>query len=107
MAASHAFWEQHYADAIPLIGGEEGIRQYCENPVGLLGTVRADMYHCTGHRMHAAMAGDACHAVVPFLDALLEGRSFEICLTFKFRSLNLSNLRCSKSNSVQLSSFEV
>jgi len=58
-----AFFERHYADAVPLLGGHDAIaRQMLENPVGLLGTVYCDRFHYG----RTILVGDAGHAITPF-----------------------------------------
>eukprot|EP00929_Paragymnodinium_shiwhaense_P076268 TRINITY_DN39187_c0_g2_i1.p1 TRINITY_DN39187_c0_g2~~TRINITY_DN39187_c0_g2_i1.p1 ORF type:complete len:1223 (-),score=222.20 TRINITY_DN39187_c0_g2_i1:488-4111(-) len=78
LATARSFFEKHYSDVIPLIGGDEGIKRYCENPAGMLGNVRVDKYFVAGRRMHVALAGDACHAVVPFFGQGVQS-GFEDC----------------------------
>jgi len=58
------FCEQHYADAIPLVGSLDAlVRQVVENPVGILGTVSVQTWAVDGRVL---LIGDACHAMVPF-----------------------------------------
>lgn len=64
-AASREFWETYYPDALQLVG-EDGLRQYRDNPSGVLGTVRTKHYFAQDSRSHALLAGDAAHAIVPF-----------------------------------------
>lgn len=76
------FFEQYYADAIPLLGGIQSVTdQFISNPVGILGTVRAKKYNADGK---ALLVGDAAHAIVPFFG---QGTNcgFEDC--FKFAQL--------------------
>ena len=59
-----AFFNQHYADAVPLIGGmERAVDQMVNNPEGVLGTVRTEKWH---HGGKICLVGDASHAIVPF-----------------------------------------
>lgn len=64
-AVSRQFWEEYYPDVIKRIG-DPVVSEYRENTAGVLGTVRLDEYHLAGHRTTALLAGDSCHAVVPF-----------------------------------------
>ncbi len=90
--AQSAFMEQHFADTLPLLPDVR--REFADNPVGFLGTLRLDRWHLDNR---ALVLGDAAHAIVPFhgqgmnaafedvacLDALIEelgtdwGRVFE------------------------------
>jgi kynurenine 3-monooxygenase len=63
-ASATAFFEKHYADAIPMIGGvERAVEQMVNNPKGLLGTVRTSVWNTRGR---VVLLGDAAHALVPF-----------------------------------------
>lgn len=64
-SGAQEFFEQQYPDVLARLG-EEGVREYRENPAGVLGSVRLDTYHRTGKKMPVILAGDSCHAVVPF-----------------------------------------
>jgi len=62
-ASVRAFFETHYASAIPLLGGMDAIvRQMIQNPSGLLGTVHCDRFHYG----QTVLIGDAGHAITPF-----------------------------------------
>jgi len=63
--ASRKFWKEQYPDVHDLLG-ESVVTEYVQNTAGLLGTVRLDKYHVTGKRTTAVLAGDSCHAIVPF-----------------------------------------
>lgn len=56
-----AFMNEAFPDAVPLIPEIE--REFDENPVGYLGTLRCDRWHLDGR---ALILGDAAHALVPF-----------------------------------------
>jgi kynurenine 3-monooxygenase len=56
-----AFFDTHFADAVPLIENLTG--GFFDNPVGMLGTIRCDRWH---HGGDALIMGDAAHAIVPF-----------------------------------------
>lgn len=56
-----AFMNESFPDAVPLIPELE--REFQDNPVGYLGTLRCDRWHLDGR---ALILGDASHAVVPF-----------------------------------------
>lgn len=55
------FMMTHFADAVALMPGLE--RDFRDNPVGLLGTIRCHRWHLDGT---VALLGDAAHAIVPF-----------------------------------------
>ena len=55
------FFNQHFADALPLIDDLAGT--WRRNPAGILGTVRSKHWHDGGKML---LIGDAAHAVVPF-----------------------------------------
>ncbi len=57
----HAFMATEFPDAAPLMPDLE--RDFHDNPVGLLGTIRCERWHLGGT---AALLGDAAHAIVPF-----------------------------------------
>merc|ERR1712050_438959 len=59
------FFQESYPDILERLG-DEGIKEYTQNPAGLLGCVRLDKYHRIGKQMPVVLAGDSCHAVVPF-----------------------------------------
>jgi kynurenine 3-monooxygenase len=56
-----AFMRANFPDAVELIPELE--REFRENPVGLMGTVRCRQWHLGGQ---ALLIGDAAHAMVPF-----------------------------------------
>ena len=56
-----AFFEQHFADAAPLIPNLVG--DLLDHPLGVLGTVRCRHWHDRGNVL---LLGDAAHAIVPF-----------------------------------------
>jgi len=56
-----AFMEEHFADAMALL--PEVRREFADNPVGFLGTLRLDRWHLDDR---AVLLGDAAHAIVPF-----------------------------------------
>jgi len=59
-----AFLEEHYASALPLLGGAEAAaRQLATNHRGILGTVRTETWAVGGK---AVLIGDSAHAIVPF-----------------------------------------
>ena len=60
-ASARQFFEEHFSDVIPLVDDLE--KTLCENPVGILGTVRCRHWHDGGNML---LIGDAAHAVVPF-----------------------------------------
>lgn len=63
--ANRKFWKENYPDVLDMLG-EPVMKEYEENTAGMLGTVRLDQYHAVGNRTTALLAGDSCHAVVPF-----------------------------------------
>jgi kynurenine 3-monooxygenase len=71
-----AFMHQYFPDAIPLLDDLE--RDFRENPVGLLGTIRCRKWHLDGK---AVLLGDAAHAVVPFHGQGMNA-AFEDCVEF-------------------------
>ena len=59
-----AFFKEHYASAVPLLGGmDSACNQLLAKPAGLLGTVRTSAFNYGGK---ALLIGDAAHAIVPF-----------------------------------------
>jgi len=60
-AAVDALFEEHFADAVPLI--PDLAHDYFANPTGFLGTVRCRPWRW---RDRVALIGDAAHAIVPF-----------------------------------------
>jgi kynurenine 3-monooxygenase len=59
-AAAQAFFEEHFADAVPLIPGLA--KQFIEAPLGHMATLKAWPWA----RDSALLIGDAAHAIVPF-----------------------------------------
>jgi len=76
---ARSFFAEHYPDVLDRLG-EGGLKDYRENTAGLLGNVRLDHYHCLGKRTHAIMAGDACHAVVPFFGQGVQSGFEDVCV---------------------------
>jgi kynurenine 3-monooxygenase len=72
-AALASFFEDHFADAIPLI--EDLQEEYFGNPTGDLGTVKCLPWNARGK---ALLLGDSAHAVVPFYGQGMNA-SFEDC----------------------------
>ena len=68
------FFAVHFPDAVPLM--PDLVREYTENPVGPLGTVRCRRYH---HGSTAVLIGDAAHAIVPFFGQGMNA-AFQDCL---------------------------
>jgi len=60
-ATINAFFESEFADFTPLIS--DLADQFIDNPIGVLGTVRAAGW---SYKDRAVLLGDAAHAVVPF-----------------------------------------
>jgi len=56
-----AFMAFNFPDAAPLIPDLQ--RQFSENPVGQMGTIRCSRWHVGGHGL---LIGDAAHTIVPF-----------------------------------------
>ncbi len=56
-----AFFQSHFPDVAPLMPGLA--REFLENQVGRMGTVRTDRWAANGS---AVLLGDAAHAIVPF-----------------------------------------
>ena len=72
-----AFFQKHYAEAIPVLGGLDFIvDQMMKNPIGMLGTVRCTSYNFGGH---CVLLGDSAHAITPFFGQGTNA-SFEDCL---------------------------
>ena len=55
------FASEHFSDIVPII--DAPAKNLCENPVGILGTVRCEHWHDQGNML---LIGDAAHAIVPF-----------------------------------------
>jgi kynurenine 3-monooxygenase len=55
------FFDKHFADVVPLV--PDLCEAFERNPVGILGTVRCQHWHCGGDLL---LIGDAAHALVPF-----------------------------------------
>jgi len=71
--ALKSFFEDHFADAIPMISGLE--EEYFANPTGDLGTVKCFPWNAAGKGL---LLGDSAHAVVPFYGQGMNA-SFEDC----------------------------
>ncbi|NNF08141.1 MAG: kynurenine 3-monooxygenase, partial [Candidatus Eisenbacteria bacterium] len=67
------FFDETFPDAVPLM--PDLVKEFMENPVGPLVTVRCSPYY-SGDR--AVLIGDACHAVVPFYGQGMNA-AFEDC----------------------------
>ncbi len=74
VALTATVFTAHFPDAVPLM--PDLVRQYTENPVGPLGTVRCRRYH---HGSTAVLIGDAAHAIVPFFGQGMNA-AFQDCL---------------------------
>lgn len=62
--AAERLLSEHYADALPALGGvQKAAKQLASNPRGLLGTVRVKQW---AHGGKLCLVGDAAHAIVPF-----------------------------------------
>ncbi len=59
--AQRAFMTGNFPDAVPLMPNLEA--EFRDNPIGLLGTIRCQLWHLDGR---ALLIGDAAHAIVPF-----------------------------------------
>ncbi|RMG18007.1 MAG: FAD-dependent monooxygenase [Planctomycetota bacterium] len=59
-ARVRSFFEEHYADAIPLLAD---LSEFLANPTGTLGTVRCNRWNLEDRVL---LVGDAAHAIVPF-----------------------------------------
>ncbi|KAF9928103.1 kynurenine 3-monooxygenase, mitochondrial precursor [Linnemannia zychae] len=57
------FFEEYFADAIPLMGKDLLIKEYFKNPKGSLVMVKANPYH---YKDRCIILGDAAHSMVPF-----------------------------------------
>lgn len=63
-AVCEQFCDRLYKHAVPLVGGIKSLAdQITNNPNGILGTVKTDVW-AVGARV--VLIGDACHAMVPF-----------------------------------------
>jgi kynurenine 3-monooxygenase len=60
-ASVQAFFEKHFADAIPLM--PDFLAQFRTNPIASLVTTHISKWH---HEDKSAIIGDAAHAIVPF-----------------------------------------
>ena len=69
-----AFFEREFRDTLPLIDNLE--KEFAENPVGKLGTLRCAPWH---YKNKAVLIGDAAHAIVPFYGQGMNA-SFEDCI---------------------------
>eukprot|EP01134_Creolimax_fragrantissima_P006035 CFRG6035T1 len=73
------FFQEYYADAIPLLGGlKKIVDEWNKNPVGILGTVRTEQWY---YEDKICLLGDAAHAIVPFFGQGCNS-GFEDCLAF-------------------------
>ncbi|KAJ3064529.1 hypothetical protein HDU98_012077 [Podochytrium sp. JEL0797] len=70
------FFNDKFADAIPLIGRELLVKDYFKNPKGALVTVKCKPYH---YKASCLILGDAAHAMVPFYGQGMNC-GFEDCL---------------------------
>ena len=68
------FFSTHFPDAVRQM--PDLVREYTENPIGPLGTVRCRRYH---HDGTAVLIGDAAHAIVPFFGQGMNA-AFQDCL---------------------------
>ncbi|KAI8074383.1 hypothetical protein BC940DRAFT_231185 [Gongronella butleri] len=57
------FFDQQFADAVPLIGKDKLVREYFDNPRGSLISIKTSPHHFEDK---AVIVGDAAHAMVPF-----------------------------------------
>ncbi|KAI1318387.1 kynurenine 3-monooxygenase, mitochondrial precursor [Mortierella claussenii] len=57
------FFEEYFADAIPLMGKDLLVKEYFKNPKGSLVMIRANPYH---YKDRCIILGDAAHSMVPF-----------------------------------------
>lgn len=90
-AAAQAFLEEHYASALPALGGAEAAgKQLCENGRGILGTVRAKQW-AAGKQV--VLVGDAAHAIVPFFGQGMNS-GFVRCLFFNTTPPSLTGRQC-------------
>ena len=68
------FFSTHFPDAVGLM--PDLVREFTDNPVGPLGTVRCSRYH---HEGTTVLIGDAAHAIVPFFGQGMNA-AFQDCL---------------------------
>ncbi|KAJ3187701.1 kynurenine 3-monooxygenase, mitochondrial precursor [Gaertneriomyces sp. JEL0708] len=73
------FFDTMFPDAVPLIGRDQLVELYFQNPKGSLMSVKCKPYHYT-HR--ALIIGDAAHAMVPFYGQGMNC-GMEDCLVFE------------------------
>ncbi|KAJ3229254.1 hypothetical protein HDU81_005519 [Chytriomyces hyalinus] len=71
-----AFFEDKFADSIPLIGRELLVKDYFKNPKGSLVSIKCKPYH---YKSSCLIIGDAAHAMVPFYGQGMNC-GFEDCL---------------------------
>ncbi|KAK9469749.1 hypothetical protein V1512DRAFT_232675 [Lipomyces arxii] len=57
------FFKYHFPDVVPLIGEENLIKQFFDNPRGSLVSIKCNPYH---YLDRCILIGDAAHAMVPF-----------------------------------------
>ena len=70
-----AFFESNFPDALALM--PDFAREFADNPVGIMGTVRCKRWHDGGDTL---LIGDAAHAIVPFHGQGMNA-AFEDCYT--------------------------
>ncbi len=58
-----SFFEEHFPDALPLIGEEKLVECLTTRRASALGSVQCDPYH---YKDRAVLIGDAAHAMLPF-----------------------------------------
>ncbi len=61
--ASWAFFDEHFPDALPLIGADKLVAALTSRRASALGSVQCDPYH---YKDRAVLIGDAAHAMLPF-----------------------------------------
>jgi kynurenine 3-monooxygenase len=57
------FFEEEFPDALKMIGKEKLLKDFFDNPLGSLVSVKCQPYH---YKHRALIVGDAAHAMVPF-----------------------------------------
>ncbi|GAK67823.1 uncharacterized protein PAN0_021c6052 [Moesziomyces antarcticus] len=58
-----AFFDEHFPDALPLIGADKLVAALTSRRASALGSVQCDPYH---YKDRAVLIGDAAHAMLPF-----------------------------------------